>query len=237
MAVVSRPPNGFLQSLSEGDFESLRSHLTAVELKHEAILYGAGDEVSSAYFPYSGVVSLVVLLMDGERVEAGMIGRDGLVGSSAALDGPYALNQAIVQVPGAGTKIEIDFLRRAARQSEALRAALYRHDQLAFAQAQQSAACNAKHPIESRLCRWLLRTRDLTESDQLPLTQDFISQMLGVRRTSVTMEAKKLHQAGLIEYRRGRILILDRDGLEECACECYRTIRERQHKLISAPTS
>ena len=130
MASVSRPPNGFLQSLSEADFESLRPHLTAVELKHEAILYGAGDAVSSAYFPYSGVVSLVVPLTDGERVEAGMIGRDGLVGSSAALNGPYALNQAIVQVPGSGTKIEIDFLRRAARQSDALRTLLYRHDQL-----------------------------------------------------------------------------------------------------------
>src|SRR5436853_10921 len=130
MASVSRPPNGFLQSLSEADFESLRPHLTAVELKHEAILYGAGDAVSSAYFPYSGVVSLVV-----------------------------------------------------------------------------------------------------------PLTQEFLAQMLGVRRTSVTMEAKKLHKAGLIQYRRGRILILDREGLEECACECYRTIRERQNKLITAPTS
>ena len=139
------------------------------------------------YFPHTGVVSLVVGLTSGQFVEAGMIGRNSVVGAAAPLDGSIALNQAIVQVEGAGMTAETAVLKRLVKESETLRIALVRNDQSVSAQTQQVAACNALHELEERLSRWLLQARDLLRSDTLPLTQEFLSQMLGVQRSSVTL--------------------------------------------------
>jgi CRP-like cAMP-binding protein len=228
--------NHFLQSLSRGDLELLRPHLRDVKLIHSAVLFEAGGEIDRLYFPHSGVISLVVPLAGGDVIEAGMIGRDGVAGTPAALDGAVSLNRAIVQIAGAGSSIDIQQMRAAVAASKSLRVKLYQHDQMLLAQAQQSAACNAKHQIEERLCRWLLRTRDLVESDNIELTQEFLAQMLGVRRTSVTLAASHLQAVNLIKYRRGHIQILDLDGLEDTSCECYEAVKTQVARLDSAPS-
>ena len=228
----ARHPNHLLASLSPADFELLRPHLKPFELVHEDLLFDAGEPANWVYFPHSGVISLVVGLDDGQLIEAARVGRDSLVGGSVALDGKVWLNRGIVQVAGMASILDSDILCEVAAQSLAFRAILIRHEQALFAQAQQSAACNASHGVEARLSRWLLRTRDLTGGDTLELTQEFLAQMLGVRRTSVSLVAHTLQQAGLIRYKRGRIEITDLDGLRETSCECYETVKSQSDRLL-----
>jgi CRP-like cAMP-binding protein len=229
------PPNNFLQSLSRGDFELLRPHLRDVKLVHSAVLFDAGGVIERVYFPQSGIISLVVVLSTGDMIEAGMIGRDGVAGTPAALDGAVSLNRAVVQIAGFGSTIETQQMQAAVATSKSLRVKLYEHDQMLLAQAQQSAACNAKHQIEERLCRWLLRTRDLVESDTIELTQEFLAQMLGVRRTSVTLAARHLQAVKLIKYRRGHIQILDEEALQDASCECYEAVKSQVLRLQAQP--
>jgi CRP-like cAMP-binding protein len=225
-------PNHLLASLPAADFDALRSHLKPVELRHETVLFEVGETIDRVYFPHSGVISLVVSLASGEMIETGMVGCDSLLGGSSALDGKVSLNKAIVQIPGTASALGLDHLRHLADVSVAFRTTLIRHEQLILVQAQQSAACNITHTVEARLARWLLRCRDLMESDDLALTQEFVSQMLGVRRTSVSIVAGTLQQAGLIRYRRGHIRILDLQGLQDGACECYETVRSQSERLL-----
>ena len=206
-------PNHFLASLSSRDSDLLRPHLKAQQLRQGTVIYGAEETIEHVYFPHTGVVSFVVGLTSGQFVEAGMLGRNSVVGSAAPLDGAIALNRAVVQVESMGVITETALLKRLVKESETLRLALVRNDQSASAQTQQVAACNALHELEERLSRWLLQARDLLRSDTLPLTQEFLSQMLGVQRSSVTLVARKLQEAGLINYRRGRIHVLDIEGL------------------------
>jgi len=225
--------NRLLASLPSADFELLRPHLKTIELIHEAVLFQAGDPVNSVYFPHSGVISLVVVLAGGEIIEAAMIGRDSIVGASSALDGKIALNTGIVQIPGAASILDVQRLREVAEASVAFRTTLIRHEQVLFAQAQQSAACNASHTVEARLARWLLRCRDLSGGDTLELTQEFLGQMLGVQRTSVSQVAQTLQQAALITYSRGRIKIIDLKGLNDAACECYAMVKAHYDRLLN----
>jgi hypothetical protein len=162
-----------------------------------------------------------------------MVGRDGIVGGSAALDGKVALNRGIVQIEGAASILDVAILRKAAEQSLTFRTALIRHEQALFAQAQQSAACNASHTVEARLSRWLLRSRELAGSNALGLTQEFVAQMLGVRRTIVSLVANTLQNAGLIRYSRGRIQITDLDGLRAASCECYGRVKAQYDRLLA----
>jgi CRP-like cAMP-binding protein len=229
-------PNRLLASLAPADFELLRPHLKAIELEHEQVLFETGQRLRRVYFPHSGVISLVIDLADGQRIEAAMVGREGLVGGATALDGGVALNTGIVQVAGSGSVLDIETLSKAAEQSAALRASVMRQEQLLLAQAQQSAACNATHTIEARLCRWLLWARDLAGSDTLQLTQEFLAQMLGVRRTSVSLVANTLQNAGLIRYRRGRIEIINLEGMRAASCECYGRVRAHFDRLTSPET-
>jgi CRP-like cAMP-binding protein len=154
------------------------------------------------------------------------------VGASAALDGKVSLSRGIVQLSGEMVACNIDALKSAAMQSPKLLSLLIRHEQTLYAQAQQSAACFASHQVEARLCRWLLRARDLSESNDLPFTQEYLGGMLGVRRTSVTEVASELQQAGLIKYSRGKIQIVDADALKESACECYASVKALYEKLV-----
>jgi CRP-like cAMP-binding protein len=229
---ASAHPNHVIATLTPNDFELLGPHLKPFELVHEDLLFDAGETVNWAYFPHSGVISLVVGLGDGQLIEAAMVGRDSLVGGSAAMDGKVSLNRGIVQVAGMASILDVDVLRDVAEKSPAFRTTLIRHEQALFAQAQQSAACNASHSVESRLARWLLRTRDLTGGDKLELTQEFLAQMLGVRRTSVSLVANTLQSAGFIRYSRGHVQILNLDGLRETSCECYETVKAHNDRLI-----
>ena len=230
--VGAQHPNNFLASLPAKDFELLRPHLKPFDMVHEDLLFDTGETLNWAYLPHSGVISLVVGLADGRLIEAAMVGRDSIVGGSAALDGKVALNRGIVQVEGTASILDVDTLRKVADQSAAFRTTLIRHEQALFAQAQQSAACNASHSVEARLSRWLLRTRDLAESDTLGLTQEFLAQMLGVRRTSVSLVANTLQEAGLIRYSRGRIEVTNLEGLRATSCECYATVKSHSDRLM-----
>jgi CRP-like cAMP-binding protein len=188
--------------------------------------------ISRVYFPHTGVVSLIVGLSGGQFIEAGMFGRNSVIGVGALLDGPFALNQAIGQVGGSGMGADVSVLRELMERSKTLRSSLAGYERMFSAHAQQVAACNAVHELDERLGRWLLQVRDLLKSDDLPLTQEFLSQMHGVQRSSVTLVARRLQQAGLIAYRRGKIRVLDADALHESSCECYDAINGQFHRLV-----
>ena len=224
--------NLFLASLSEADHETIRSHLRPVELPQGEVLFDIGAPIHQVYFPHSGVVSIVVDLASGDTIESAMIGCESLVGASSGLNGQLSVCKAIVQIAGTATVLDSPRLRSLADNSVACRTMLFRHEQLILVQAQQSAACNASHTIQARLARWLLRCRDLQGSDDLQLTQEFISQMMGVRRTSVSETATALQDAGLLRYRRGHIRIVDLDGLRKMACECYESVKTQAERLL-----
>ncbi len=171
----------------------------------------------------------------GTTVEVAMVGRDSVFGASAALDGGISLAEAIVVLPGTAAILNIADFRAAAERSAALRALIARHEQALFAQALQSVACNASHTVEARLSRWLLRVRDLSDSETLPLTQEFLAQMIGVQRNAVSIVAHALQQAGMIRYSRGHIEIKDAGRLAETACECYRAVAAKRDRLLKPP--
>ena len=224
--------NALLASLSPSDAAALHPHLKSIDLEHKRILYEAGAIVDQVYFPTGAVISLVIGLSTGEMVEAAMVGSDGVVGASASLDGRISLSRAIVQLAGTALVCEVPELKGAALQSHTLLSKLIRHEQALYAQAQQSAACMAAHDVQARLSRWLLRARDLSGTDTLMFTQEFLAEMLGVRRTSVTVVAHTLQQAGMIKYARGRIQILNVEGLREAACECYESVKDHYAQLL-----
>ena len=226
MASFSNAFNHFISSLSNEDRALIDPHLTMVDLPQGEILHRQLETISYVYFPVDGVISLVVTMSEGQSVEAGMVGVNGAVGGGSALNGKHALSQAIVQVKGAALRTQADMLRSLADRSATLRFALFAREQVISAHAQQVAACNAVHDLEHRLARWLLQVRDLVQSNKFELTQEFLAQMLGVNRTSVTLIARRLQAAGLIKYSRGRIEILDLEALRDTACECYGTINQ-----------
>jgi CRP-like cAMP-binding protein len=191
----------------------------------------AGETLTHAYFPHCGIPSLVARLKGGQSVEAAMVGRDSVFGASAALGDPTALNDTVVQLPGSASILEIARLRAVAEQDSQFRALLIRHEQTLFVKALQSSGCNAVHSVESRLAHWLLRARDLA-GDTLDLTQENLSQILGARRSGVSIFANTLQRAGLIRYSRGHIEIISREGLGVMSCECYEVVKRRCDKLL-----
>jgi len=222
---VAQSPNRILAALSREAFASLHPHLKSVELKLGDVVAGAGSRVRKVYFPLSGVISLVVELNVGSMIETAMIGRDGVVNGAAALDGKVSLNKGVVQLAGTVAVVDVDTFRSRVKEWKGFSELIIRHEQVLFAQSQQSAACNASHSVEKRMCRWLLRLHDLAGDDTLTLTQEFLAQMLGVRRASVSTIANTLQQAGLIKYSRGKLRVLDLDGLRKGSCECYGTVK------------
>ncbi|KRR26451.1 cyclic nucleotide-binding protein [Bradyrhizobium lablabi] len=224
--------NLLLSQLSQDDSDRLEPYLKITPFKQHSVLFEAEQEIKHVYFPTSGVVSLVVTLETGDMVEAAMVGSDGVVGVAAALDGRISLSRGIVQLAGDIVVCSIDGLKSAALQSPKLLSLLVRHEQTVYAQAQQSAACFATHHVQARLCRWLLRARDLAGTDTLLFTQEYLAEMLGVRRTSVTVVAHTLQSAGLIKYARGKIHILDPEALQDGACECYGTVKRHYARLL-----
>jgi CRP-like cAMP-binding protein len=230
---MSQSPNLLLNSLPQNVFAAMQPHLQNATLALGDVLSESEGPVHKIYFPFTGIVSLVVEMEVGETVETAMVGRDGVVNGIAALNGKVSLHKRIVQIAGAAAAISPDLLRTLAREFDPLLSVLIRHEQVLLAQAQQSAGCNACHTVEERMCRWLLRMRDLTQSHHLTLTQEFLAQMLGVRRTSVTLTAGALQKAGIIEYSRGNIHILDVAQLEQGTCECYRTVKRHYERLLA----
>ena len=224
--------NQLLSLLSPSDSKLLTPHLKPAKFEQHHVLFEADQQIRHVYFPTGAVVSLVITLSTGETVEAAMVGSDGVVGASAALDGKVSLSRGIIQLSGEIVVCDIDALKSTALQSPKFLSLLIRHEQTVYAQAQQSAACFATHQVEARLCRWLLRARDLSGSDDLPFTQEYLAEMLGVRRTSVTAVAQTLQEAGLIKYARGKIQITDAKAMQKSTCECYGSVKTLYEKLI-----
>jgi CRP-like cAMP-binding protein len=224
--------NRFLRTLPPHAFALLAPHLRTIALERGVMLHDVGEEVEHVYFPHTGMVSLVAVMQSGATVETATIGRSGAIGASAGLGATSTIARAIVQLSGTAAWISAAQFRAAANQSEPLRALIVRYNDLLLAQVQQSVACNALHALEARLCRWLLQTRDCIDGDTMQVTQDFLGQMLGVRRTTVTNAARMLQGAGLIRYRRGHIQIVNRPALQEIACECYAVVKHNSDRTF-----
>jgi CRP-like cAMP-binding protein len=209
----------------------LRPHLHIVELTHGKVLAESRERVQQVYFPHSGIISCVVEMADGWAIESGMIGYDGVFGATQALDDKISLHKVMVQVPGWATVVDADHCRAVAQSSPDFLRLLAKHDSFFLGQVQQTAGCNSLHGVEQRMCKWLVRMYDLA-GPELPLTQEFMAQMMGVRRTSVTGVATQLQKEGLIAYRRGKVTILSMELVQKRACECHIAVREQYSDLF-----
>ena len=225
--------NRILRQLSADEFKSLQPWLTPVQLQPNTVLLEQGGTIDHIYFPVSGMVSLLVVMQTGEAIETGIIGAEGLLGGDAPING-HLSTQATVQLDGAALTMPKAQFVDAYHAHPQLRELVNRYQSILLMQARQNAACHALHSVRGRLCRWLLQSEDMIGSATFTLTQEFLSHMLGVRRNTVSVEAHALQEAGLIRYARGHITILNRAGLEDCACECYSTIRAETDHLMGA---
>jgi CRP-like cAMP-binding protein len=219
--------NLLLAALPAADLALLTPHLKPAALTQGIVLQEQGEAIDEVHFPDDGIISLLAVMQQGNAIELATIGFEGAVGSLSGLGPRRSHTRAVVQVPGHGQRIPAARFRKAAEESEAIRNIVVRYGEMLLIQVQQTAACNALHPVEARLSRWLLQARDRLQSNTIQLTHEFLSQMLGVRRTTVTVVANSLQIAGLIRYHRGQIEIVDRAGLEAKACECYEAIRRQ----------
>jgi CRP-like cAMP-binding protein len=229
---ISRTSNRLLLTLSSEDLASIEPHLTSVDLPLGTVLYEDGDTVQWVYFPLDCVVSIVAVLADGTSPEMVTVGREGIVGLIPLLGNREAFGRYIVQLPGRALRMTSERVSELMTSMPRLRQSFFCYLQALAAQTFQSVACNAVHPIEARCCRWILMTHDRVRLDQLALTHEFLAAMLGVHRPTVSIVARTLQAAGLIEQQRGVIRITDRQGLEEAACECYHQIRGRFERLL-----
>jgi CRP-like cAMP-binding protein len=198
--------NRLLAAIPPNAFRLFEACLRTSTFKQRTIVQEVGEPVEQIYFPQTGMISLIVVTQEGGGIEAAMIGREGAVGLHRGLGKRRAFTRAVIQVAGTISHISADVFERAVGQSDAIKDIITRYTEVLWVEAQQIAACNAVHSAEARLARWLLQTQDRIDSTSLPLTQEFLSQMLGIRRTTVTVVARSLQQAGLIRYRRGQIL-------------------------------
>lgn len=234
MTASSPPPNQLLQMLDAADFDLLRPHLATAEMVRGSVLAEAGAALRYVYFPHGGSVSITVGLSGGQMIEVAMLGRDSVVGGGPALADGIAPADAIVLFPGSASMLEIAAFRAIAAASAPFHDLMIRHEQALFAHAQQSLLCNTLHPVEARLARWLLRARDLSDSEILPLTQETLAEMMGVRRNAISLVANALQRAGIIHYARGQIEIVDLPALETTSCVCYSAIKVWHARLLEA---
>ena len=224
--------NQLLAALPQADLSLLAPHLKEVDLAPREVLHEAQDDIAQVYFPHSGMVSLLAVTDDGEAIETAAVGAEGVIGAIAGLGIKRAFSRAVVQVPGNASRIAAAQFQKAVNDSAGLREALTRYNEALLMQAQQTAACSALHGVEARLARWLLQTQDRTGRDTIPLIQEFLAQVLGVRRTTINLVVRTLQQAELIRYRRGQIEILDRQGLKNESCGCYQVIRRQVDQIL-----
>jgi len=224
--------NRLLAALPPKDFSLIASDLKDIDLAQGVVLQEAGEPVEHVYFPQTGMISLLAVMQDGREVETATVGREGGVGTITGLGSRVSPHRSVVQIEGSASRIPAAKFQAAVNASAAIRDIAVRYSDSLMMMVQQSAGCNALHNLESRLCRWLLQTRDRNDSNQIPLTQEFLAQMLGVRRTTLTLIAQGLQSDGLIRYRRGHIEIVNRSGLEARACECYGVIRRQSEAVF-----
>ncbi|RAK58868.1 Crp/Fnr family transcriptional regulator [Phenylobacterium hankyongense] len=226
--------NRLLVSLPPEDFGLVAPNLAQVDLERGRLLYDPGDRIDAVYFPLDGVISLMTLMENGAAIESATIGREGALGLMAAVAPRQSLSRAIVQTPVRACRISAAALHEAWEKSPRIRDLIDRHNEALFGHAIQSVACNALHSVEARFCRWLLTCHDRISTDTVALTQEFLADMLGVQRTTVTAVARSLQEKGVIRYRRGVVDIIDRAGLEALTCECYGVIHRTYERLLPA---
>jgi CRP-like cAMP-binding protein len=224
--------NMLLRSLDTAQLETLRPHLEPIELTLRLVLHEEDVPVTHVYFVTSGVVSMVNEGSPGEIVEIATVGREGLVGISAVLGVDSMPSRAFVQIPGRALRLAVTAFRDAVEKIPEFQDVLMRYTMALMGQIAQSASCNRLHEVQERCARWLLHSLDRVDGNTFPLTQEFLSQMLGVHRPTVSIAAGMLQKAGFIEYSRGIVRVLDRDGLASAACPCYERIVKSYRKLL-----
>ncbi|MBA3243081.1 MAG: Crp/Fnr family transcriptional regulator [Acidobacteria bacterium] len=229
--------NQLLGALERASRERIVAHLEPVKLKLGALVCEAGGVLKHAYFPQGAVLSLLTVLENGSAIETANIGREGAFGVFAAMYSRVSFNRCIVQLEGRISRCPIELLQSEFKNSEHVRNLFVSYSETLLSQVQQTAACNTVHTTEERMCRWLLMMHDQAQGEALPYTHEFLSHILGANRKSITLAAQSMQAAGLINYRRGRIQVLDRPGLEEASCECYEIVKERFDAFLSPPST
>jgi CRP-like cAMP-binding protein len=224
--------NHLLGALPADDFERIASHLELIPMRLGDVLYESGAQLRHVYFPTTSIVSLLYVMEDGASAEIAIVGNEGVLGISLFMGGDTTPSRAVVQSAGHGFRLKADLLKSEFGRFGPTMHLLLRYTQALITQMAQTAVCNRHHSVDQQLCRWLLLSLDRLASNELAMTQELIANMLGVRREGVTEAARKLQDAGLIRYRRGRITVQDRAGLEARSCECYQVVKTEFDRLL-----
>jgi CRP-like cAMP-binding protein len=224
--------NGLLARLPAEEYERLRPELELVSFALGDVVYESGRQIAHIYFPTKAIISLLYMMKNGSSAEMGMVGTEGVIGIALFMGGDTMPNRAVVQSAGEAVKLKAKVLQDEFRRGGEFQRLLLRFTQALITQMSQTAVCNRLHTVEQQLCRWLLISRDRIKCDELTMTQELIANMLGVRREGVNAAAHRLQEAGLIAYSRGRINILDREGLEATVCECYQVVKDEYDRLL-----
>ncbi len=236
MAKVSSDTGSFgnrlLDAMPSDVLHQIRPHLEPIALPANQTVHEPGETAEHVFFPTRGLISMVAMLDDGESVEVGMIGNEGMFGVSAFLGDDRPMQRAMVQLPGSALRMSSRLFLQEVQSSAALQRLLLRYVQVTLTTATQAAACNRLHKLEQRCARWLLSAHDRAEVDSCPLTHEFLAMMLGVRRPGVTIAAQSLQADGVITYNHGTMTVVDRAGLEAASCECYRFLQEEFARLL-----
>ncbi len=233
---IVSPVNQILAALPDEEYRRIAPHLETVSLKRGQVLHEPYEAIQDVYFPNQAMISLVSIMKDGATTEIGLVGNEGMIGLPVILGGELAPSQAIVQIQAqdGAMKLSANLLKQEFQRGEVLQKRLLLYTQAFLTQVSQSAACNRQHTIEERLARWLLSVQDCVLVDELPLTQEFMANMLGTRRSGVTVAAGILQQAGIISYNRGKVTILNQESLQETACECHRLVQNEFMRLLGS---
>ncbi len=229
--------NHLFKALPVDELEKLRPNLGLIPLSLGKGLYESGCKLTHVYFPTTAIVPLLYITENGSSTEIAIVGNEGLVGLALFMGGETMPNTGVVQSGGFAYRLQGHLLKQAFNSSVAVRHLFLRYTQALITQMTQTAVCNRHHSIEQQLCRWLLLSFDRLSSNELIMTQELISNMLGVRREGITEAARKLQSAGLIKYQRGHITLLDRPGLEDAVCECYQVVRQEYDRLLPDRTA
>ena len=226
--------NQLLATLSDAVWQRLLPNLELVKMPLGQVLYESGIMLSHVYFPTTAIVSLLYVLENGASAEIAVVGNEGIVGISLFMGGESTPSRAVVQSAGSGFRLGAQVMKDEFQRTGPVMHVLLRYTQALITQMAQTAVCNRHHSLDQQLCRWLLLSLDRIQTNELAMTQDLIANMLGVRREGVTVAALKLQAAGLICYARGHITVLNRDGIEKRACECYAVVKKEYDRLLPA---
>jgi CRP-like cAMP-binding protein len=237
LAAPKPAQNDLLRSLSVAEFKRLAPHLEPFPMPLGHVIYESGRILDHVYFPTSAIVSLLYVMEDGASAEIAVVGHEGVVGISLFMGGETTPSRAVVQSAGQSFRLAARYLREEFGRAGSMQHPLLRYTQSLITQMAQTAVCNRHHSVDQQLCRWLLLSLDRLPTMELVMTQELIANMLGVRREGVTAAAGKLQAAGVIQYRRGRIRVLDRRKLEAMSCECYEVVRKESERLSHYPTA